>query len=182
MVALYGVVAPWSFRIGGRFTPTAVWDGVGRLRDSAGNTYGLYVRFYPWLRGGATRIGNAPRPRLSLRGRAQVCTAIGTRYPFTLSGEMDGAWLRTDGAETHLSFAEPKNSGLRRHFSLHGVWNGPDLPLDDHKSMFMYFRHDGTLTPSGSYTSPVPEKHATVTLSWGSERDFESLCGSLHRP
>jgi len=43
----------------------------------------------------------------------------------------------------------------------------------------MNFRPDGTLTPSGSYTSPVPEKHATVTLAWGSESDFESLCASL---
>jgi hypothetical protein len=116
-----------------------------------------------------------------LRGKARVCTAAGVEFPFSLSGEMDGAWLRTDGAETHLIFAEPKSSGIRRHFSLHGVWNGPNLPVDDHKSMFMYFLQDGTLTPSRSYTSPVPEKHATATLSWGGERDFESVCQALHR-
>jgi hypothetical protein len=45
--------------------------------------------------------------------------------------------------------------------------------------MFMNFRPDGALTPSGSYTSPVPERHATVTLVWGNESDFDSLCASL---
>ena len=179
VLAVYGLLAPWSYRIGGRFTPLMRWEGVGRLRDSAGHSYGLYVSFYPWLRGGASRIGNAPRPRTSLRGTALVCTAAGTKYPFRLSGEMDGAWLRTDGAEIHFTLAEPRTSGIRRHFSLHGIWNGPELPLDDHKSMFMYFLQDGTLTPSRSYTSPVPEKHATATLSWGGEGDFESLCKTL---
>jgi hypothetical protein len=38
-----------------------------------------------------------------------------------------------------------------------------------------------TTTPSGSYTSPLPDKHAIVTLSRGGKSDFESLCASISR-
>lgn len=177
-LALYAVLAPWSFRIGDRWTP-ATWWGVGRLRDSNGAQYGLYAYFSPDFRGGASRLGNAPWPRTGLRGRAWVCTAGGAKYRFDLRGQIAGAWLYTDGAEMSLSLREPSGPKTPRAFSLYGAWRGTELPLDDHKTMLMHFRPDGTLTPSGSYTSPLPDRHATVTLAWGSYSDFESLCASL---
>jgi hypothetical protein len=181
MAAVYALLAPWSFRIGGRWTPGAWW-GVGRLRDSTGAQYGLYVYFYPAFRG-ASRIGHDPFPRTGLRGRAAVCTAGGRQYAFDLRGQISGAWLDADGKQVSLSLSEPRALTIRRHFSLFGVWQGPNLVLDDHKSMIMYFRPDGTLTPAPSYTSPLPDKHANVTLSWGSQSDFESLCASIfHAP
>ena len=64
-------------------------------------------------------------------------------------------------------------------FDLSGSFSGPELAMDDQKSIFMYLQPDGKLTPTRSYTSPVPEKHATVTLQWGSEADFDRLCGEL---
>jgi hypothetical protein len=181
-VVFYVAVVPWSLHIGGRWTPLGTWQGVGRLRDSAGTQYGLYVRFYPFLRRGrrgGLRVGRRPWPSYDLRGTASACPAGGAKYEFNLRGEISGLWLDTDGKQVVLSLSEPRGPKLRRAFSLYGAFNGQDLVLDDRKTMFMNFRPDGTLTPSGSYTSPVPEKHATVTLSWGSYADFESLCAKI---
>jgi hypothetical protein len=174
------VLAPWSFRIGARWTPAVTWSGFGRLRDSSGAQYGLFVSFSPNLRGGAGRISRAnPLFNYGLRGTGWVCTGRGTRYRFDLRGGIYGLWRDTDGAYTHLSLAEPRGPKNRRQFDLYGEWHGPQLVLDDHKSMFIHFLPDGSLTPARGYTSPVPEKHANVTLSWGTERDFESLCETL---
>jgi hypothetical protein len=181
IAAAYGIMAPWAFHAGDRWTPNTVWRGVGRLRDSSGAQYGMYCYFFPYFRGGASRLGRAPWPRVGLRGKASVCTGGDAKYHFNVSGEIDGAWLRTDGAEMTLYLKEPAGPKIRRAFSLYGGWRGPELPLDDHKTMFMNFRPNGTLTPSGSYTSPVPEKHATVTLAWGNQSDFDALCASLGR-
>ena len=93
--------------------------------------------------------------------------------------EIEGAWLRTDGADMTLNLREKANGKLLRHFSLYGTWQGTELPLQDHKSMFMYIQPGGALTPTRSYTSPVPEKYANVTLSWSTHADFQAICASL---
>jgi hypothetical protein len=178
VAAVTAVISPWAYHIGGRWT-LAYWTGVGRLRDSNGSQYGLYVYFLPYARGGASRLPGQPWPRYSVRGDAKVCTANGAVYPMRLTGTLYGAYLDTNGSQLNFDLSEPRGPALRRHFGLYGTWQGPSLVMDDHKTMFMYFRPDGTLTPSGRYTSPVPEKHATVTLSWGSTGDFQSLCSKL---
>jgi hypothetical protein len=178
VLALYGLIAPWSFHIGDRWTPLVTWTGVGQLRDSTGAQYGLYASFFPYFRGTSRLGGGHDWPRCGLRGQAWVCTANGTKYKFDLRGQIYGAWLNSVGKELTLSLNEKPG---RRHFTLYGAFRGTELVLDDHKTMFMYFRPDGTLTPSGSYTSPVPEKHANVTLDWGSYSDFEAVCASLAR-
>jgi len=78
-----------------------------------------------------------------------------------------------------LALSESGHPKLPRQFQLYGMWRGPDLVLDDRKSMFIHFLPGGNLTPNPLSTAPVPEKHATVTVSWGSLSDFESICGSL---
>jgi hypothetical protein len=186
VLAVYALMVPWSFHIGGRWTPTTSWQGVGRLRDSAGQQYGLRLSFFPDIshrgRGGTVHVGpRMPMPRSPLRGKALVCTAGGMRIPFDVGGDMYGAWLNSDGKLVHLNLGEKTNDKPKRHFSLYGSFHGPELPLDDHKSMFMYLQPDGKLTPTRSYTSPVPEKHATVTLEWGTDADFDRLCGELRR-
>jgi len=184
-LGLYALTVPWAFHIGGRWTPTTAWSGVGRLRDGNGNRYGLYLQFYPDVpsygrRGGSVITGPShPTPQSALRGQASVCTAQGTIVPFDVHGYLYGAWSEIEGNEIDFWLAEPGKQKLRRHFELHGAFHGAGLPLDDHKTMLMYFRPDGTLTPAPSYTSPVPEKHATVTLQWGNTSDFEALCKTL---
>ena len=176
-VIAYCAVAPFTFHIGGRWTPLGRWNGVGRLRDSAGAQYGLYLRFGPYVDIDSRNDGMSVCCELS--GKAQVCTAGGAKYPFDVSGGISGAWLHTDGSKVNFNLAEPGHPKLPRQFNLSGVWRGPDLVLDDQKSMFIHFLPGGNLTPAPSYTSPVPEKHASVTVSWGSLSDFESLCASL---
>jgi hypothetical protein len=183
VLALYVLLAPWAFHIGGRWTPTTAWYGVGTMRDSTGARYGLYLSFYPDIETGR-RANNAitglahPTPRTRLRGDAKVCTGQGSTFAFDVRGDMYGAWLDAEGHEMALGLTEPGTQRPRRHFQLVGAFHGADLAMDDDKSMFMYFLHDGTLTPARSYTSPVPEKHATVTLKWGTKADFDALCAS----
>jgi hypothetical protein len=184
-VAVIALIAPWSFHIGGRWTPITMWQGVGRLRDSSGQVYGLSLSFFPDIqyrrRGGGVHVGPAfPTPRTSVRGKAMVCTSQGLRIPFDVRGDMYGAWVNAEGKLLSLGLAEHSNDKPKRRFSLHGSFQGPELAMDDHKSMFMYLLPDGKLTPARSYTSPVPEKHATVTLQWGNETDFDRLCRELH--
>lgn len=174
--AVYALIAPWSFHIGGRWTPVTWW-GVGRLRDSSGAEYGVYLYFFPDFRR-TSRLGGGGI-RCGLRGKAWVCTAGGAKYQFNLSGQIYGAWLDSDGKDMALSLREPRGPKLRRAFDLYGAWQGPELPLDDHQSMIRNFRPDGKLTPAGGYTSPLPDKHATVTLHWGRESDFDALCASI---
>ncbi|MFN7992576.1 MAG: hypothetical protein U0Q18_03200 [Bryobacteraceae bacterium] len=182
-VAFTALMVPWAFHTGGRWTLMTEWRGVGILRDSTGRQYALYVSFFPSLRrGGGVRSGPAmPWPRSSLRGSAIVCTQPGVRIPFDLRGNLYGAWLDADGKELQVSLNEQAKNKPRRHFSLYGSFWGPRLVLDDHKSMFMYLLPDGKLTPARSYTSPVPERHASVTLEWGDESDLDHLCRELPR-
>ncbi len=181
-VAVTLLLAPWSFHVGDRWTPNGIWRGAGRLRESTGAQYGLFLSFYADLHHRGSRSFGGPALRNGLRGNAQVCTAAGAKYRFDVRGGIAGAWLHTEGGQMTLDLREPPGPKLRRTFSLYGAWSGGELPLDDHKSMFRNFRPDGTLTPSGSYTSPVPERHATVTLASGNQSDFDSLCASLHAP
>src|SRR5215831_2504816 len=49
VAVVYGVAAltsPWSFHIGGRWTPLLYWSGTGKLVTRSG-TYPLYVSFFP---------------------------------------------------------------------------------------------------------------------------------------
>jgi hypothetical protein len=45
--AVFILIAPWIFQIGGRWAPSTQWDGFGLLRDSAGVPYGLCFRLLP---------------------------------------------------------------------------------------------------------------------------------------
>lgn len=183
VLAVYALLAPWAFHIGGRWTWSTTWSGVGELRDSHGARYGLYVYFYPEMRrgrGGGMHYGPAhPTPDTWLRGTATVCTAQGAKFPFKLSGDVYGAWRDVEGNEIVFDLREQTKEKTARHFQLVGAFHGSDLTMDDRKSMFMYFLPDGKLTPARSYTSPVPEKYARVTLQWGSTSDFDQLCAGL---
>lgn len=175
----YVLAAPVSFHLGGRWTPIGRWTGVGRLRDSAGVLYGLYLRI-----NAAPNIDmrNEATTCCEISGDAQVCTAGGAQYRFHVTGSLSGAWLRSDGAKVSLALSETGHPRVSRTFRLAGIWRGPDLVLDDEKTMFTNFFPGGNLTPNTTTTAPVPEKHAKVTVSWGDLRDFDRVCASIHAP
>ncbi|HXS97148.1 MAG TPA: hypothetical protein VN736_21275 [Candidatus Limnocylindrales bacterium] len=172
----YVLAAPVSFHLGGRWTPIAQWKGVGRLRDSAGVVYGLFLQlnFSPTL-----DVRNQATTCCEIAGKAQVCTEDGARYQFKVSGQMSGAWLRTNGAKVELTLSEAERPKLPRTFRLAGVWRGADLNLDDQKSMYTNFLPGGKLTPNPMTRAGVPEKHATVVVSWGDLSDFDRACAGL---
>jgi hypothetical protein len=134
-------------------------------------------RSSPIFGAGATdTITGATAP--SFAAKPPYATAAGAQYQFGLRG-VTNAWLDTDGKTIMLDLREDRKQRPLRHFSLYGTWHGPDLVLDDRKTMFMYIQPGGSLAPTTSYTSPVPEKHAKVTMSWGSKAGFDSLCAAL---
>lgn len=149
------------------------------MRDSAGARYGLYVRLgvSPTM-----DFRNQASTCCELSGKAQVCTAGGAMYQFNLGGSISGAWLRTDGAKVNINFGESGHPKSPRVFKLSGVWRGPNLVLDDEKSLWANFLPGGNLTPSPTSISPVPDKHATAIISWGNLSDLASICAGIHNP
>src|SRR5439155_15179178 len=69
VVGITAVLQPWAFHIGGRWTPLSSWQGVGRLVDSAGRPYGLYLFFTTDLRHmrGFHVAPGKPTPQFNLR-------------------------------------------------------------------------------------------------------------------
>jgi hypothetical protein len=74
-VTVIGVITPWAFHIGGRFTPL-YWSGTGTLVAKAG-AYPLYVLLYP--ADGSNR----------LHGWGSLCISQNAVIPLNLHG--DGA-------------------------------------------------------------------------------------------
>jgi len=173
---VYVLITPWTFHMGGRWTPLQRWDGVGELRDSAGARYGLYVRLSPQVN---IDYRNDSMDCCTLYGKAQVCTAGGAKYNFDLSGGFSGAWLRSDGSKVNINLMESGHPRLPRQFYLTGVWRGANLALDDRSSMSLRLLPDGNLTPRANTTTADPAKHVRVTIGWGTLSDFDSLCASL---
>lgn len=175
-VFAFVLAAPAAFHQGGRWTPLGRWHGVGRLRDSAGKQYGMYLQFesYPDL-----DFRNEATSCCTMSGYAEMCTASGARYRFDINGRLSGAWLRTDGHRVELALSESGHPKMARQFQLSGVWRGSELVLDDDKSMFVHFLPGGNLPPNAFTTGPVPEKHAKVTVSWGELGDLEPICASI---
>src|SRR5690349_17340233 len=108
-VAFTALMVPFAFHWGNRSTLMTEWQGVGRLRDSSGEVYGLHLSFFPYLR----RVGRGPHvgpvrpwPRYDLRGTARVCTQQGMRIPFDVRGDIFGAWLDADGKLIELDLRE----------------------------------------------------------------------------
>lgn len=173
--AVFILLTPWAFHMGGRWSPFPSWTGVGQLRDSYGAQYGMVLTISPYLPTGrgnpGLQIHHRAWPRVDLRGDATLCTAAGTIHKYKMTGEIYGAWRDADGKEVRLYLTDKTAPRVLVPLRLDGFWHGPSLVLDDQKTMFMDFRPGGDLRPAPSYTSPVPERHATVTLTAGTYSD-----------
>jgi hypothetical protein len=173
------VPAPWSFHIGGQFTPLGQWDGYGPVRASDGGNYLLFTH----LQGGV--IGRADPPSCTihgtcgtLRGSAQLCTESGQVYSFSLSGKMHG-WLTTDKSPTdiELSGGSPVPLPHGQVVAFHGVWRGPVLPVASTDGSFT-----AAFTPAGAIrkaTARAGAGTASGTLRSGSATAFDQACKRL---
>jgi hypothetical protein len=176
MFLVTALLAPWAFRIGGRWTP-AMWQGVGILRTESGDAYPLYIYFFPKFRGMSRLRLNGQRPTNALGGAGWLCSAQGVTQRMDLSGDIYGTYLNTDGNQTGFRLLDARhafriNPQNRRYFGLHGRWNGPELVMQDDGDWERTF-HPG---PHDS------KKRANVTFTWASYSDFKKLCAATAIP
>ena len=168
ILGLYALLAPWSYHIGGRWTPV-FWWGCGRLRTASGAEYPLFLYFYPSLGYGSRLAYKGRRPSSGLQGMAWLCTSPGVTQRLSLRGTIYGAYLHTEGSLIHFRLLQPRpfiDTGRRRdYFDLYGEWHGQDLVMEDHGSWERSFQRGSR------------NEQAAVTLSWGSYRDFKRQCG-----
>lgn len=174
VVVLYGVLAitaPWSFHIGGRWTPLATWNGYGQLVTEGGIAYPLYVSFFPSSHFSQLHREGL-RPTGGLQGSGWICTSPGTTERLTLSGTIYGGWRSTDGSLMTFRLVEARifDTGQDRgFFDLAGRWQGPKLVMEergDHGELGHPFR------------SGLRIDHASVSLNWGSYSDFKNVCAN----
>lgn len=167
LAVLYGVI-PWSFHIGGRWTPWLTWHGYGELLTKGGVRYPLYVSLFPSSHFSPLHLQGL-RPTGGLQGSAWLCTAPGVTQRLTLSGTVYGGWRSTDGSLFTFRLVEPRiiNVGQAQgFFDLTGRWQGPKLVMDDEGHVPDTFR------------SGLRIEHASVTLDWGAYSEFQELCAS----
>jgi hypothetical protein len=173
------VPAPWSFHIGGRFTPLGQWDGYGPVRASNGGRYLLFTH----LQGGVIAHGGRPGCAFhggcnTLRGSAKLCTQSGRVYSFSLSGKVHG-WLTTDGSLTSidLSGGSPVPLPHGHVVAFQGTWHGPVLPIADTGGSFTAaFTAAGRIRKN---TSTAPAGTAHGTLRYGTAVAFSQACHAL---
>jgi hypothetical protein len=163
--AVAAITSPWSFHIGGRWTPFLSWSGYGKLVTNNG-TYPLYITFYPSPHFSRLQLDGL-RPSGGLRGNGWLCAAPGAIERLRLHGTIYNGWSSTDGSLTQFRLNEWNNIDLGEHrgfFDLYGRWQGPQLVMDDRN------RYSATLR------SGVKPEHASITFDWGTYSDFKSIC------
>lgn len=169
---LYGLVAitaPWSFHIGGRWTPLLTWHGYGELVTKNGTEYPLYINFYPSSHFSQLHLEGL-RPTGGLQGSGWLCTSPGVTQYLDLSGTIYGGWRSTNSSLMAFRLLEHRiinTGGYWGFFDLRGRWQGPTLVMDergDHGEIGAPFR------------SGLRIDHASVTLNWGSYSEFKAAC------
>ncbi len=163
--AVAAITSPWSFHIGGRWTPFLTWSGYGNLVTKNG-TYPLYISLTPASH--FSRLhSEGMRPTGGLKGNGWLCTAPGTIERLKLSGTIYNGWSSTEGSVMGFRLNEWNGIDLGQHrgyFDLSGHWQGQQLVMDDHGAY------------SSTLSSGVRLEHASVTFAWGSYSDFKAIC------
>jgi hypothetical protein len=165
--AVAAITSPWSFHIGGRWTPFLSWSGYGTLVTKNG-TYPLYISFYPSSHFSRLHLDGL-RPTGGLQGNGWLCTAPGTIERLSLSGTIYNGWSTTEGSLMGFRLNERNAIDLGQHrgyFDLYGRWQGLQLVMDDRGGYSTTFR------------SGLRPEHASVTFDWGSYSDFKPMCAS----
>jgi hypothetical protein len=164
--------ASWSIGLGGRDTLTGVW--VEMLRARQGAEYGLVLNLDYKERGGPSYRTGGPTPSDNLRGRATLCTPLGERYAYEISGKADPL----GGIEAlWLEYGDPKLSAL--NFRLSGAWRPPALTLTTDRNPFL---PDGRFVPTRVLNSDDPDdRFAPFVLTKGDAGAFEAICRRIQR-
>ncbi|HET9309372.1 MAG TPA: hypothetical protein VFO46_25380 [Candidatus Sulfotelmatobacter sp.] len=175
LIAVYAVVVvlnPWAFHIGERWTPLLYWTGTGKLVTKSG-TYPMMVTLFPASHFSRLHLDGL-RPTGGIQGNALLCTSRGVTQYLDLSGTIYGGWRSTDGALMDFRLLERRTArdalvgtNDRGFFDLYGYWHGPQLRMDDRGEWSERFR------------SGLRVEHASMTLEWGRNADFNAACASM---
>lgn len=170
---VWGVEAamnPWALHIGSRSTPPMCWHGTGPVVSKDGKKYPLYVVFAPGKPGGTSLPREGKRWSANLTGVGRLCVAPGTPERMRVTGTMYGGY--SGSADSLFAFRLNEwpnvlvinsNGGF---FDLAGMWHGQELVMDRPNEQGLTFK------------SGVLIDHATVTLHWADEAEFDAACGS----
>jgi hypothetical protein len=176
--------SPWSFFIGGRFTPLAQWTGYGKLHSPAGGDYGLFLRLAHHQ---SDNLAGAFAAKPNLRGSAILCTPEGEKYEYRLEGTVRNAWLQTEGRSTGLRLVtldrEPQlRSGLERlglqSNDLRGVWRHGNLVLDDSGAASSRAPSDPPKPRHGKRRSSRRADRAATVVSYANLSAFNDFCAN----
>jgi hypothetical protein len=176
VVLLFAVIAPWSFHIGGRWTPMSWW-GYGTLHTESGD-YPIFIYFYPNPRSTSRLRLNGQRPSIGLRGNGWLCSAQGVTQRLDVTGDIYNTYVNTEGskmslrlldARKYLQLSTPTN---RRYADFTGAWQGSQLVMKETYGWEQNFRHD----PNHR------NDRASITFNWSSYFDFKNVCNSTVIP
>lgn len=165
------ITNPWSFHMGGRWTPFLTWHGSGELVTKGGREYPLYINLYPSSHFSRLHLDGL-RPTGGLQGSGWLCTSPGVAQYLDLSGTIYGGWRSTGGSLMAFRLLEwyttrdrllGRTTG-RGFFDLTGRWQGQKLAMNDRG-------HVPDTFPSG-----LRIEGASVAFDWGSYREFKELC------
>jgi len=169
--------SPWSFFIGGRFTPFTQWTGYGKMHSAAGGDYGLFLRLAHHQ---SDDVANAFQATPNLRGSAILCTPQGERYEYRVEGTVRDAWLQTEGRPTGLQLLTADRQPQLRNLGLHtsdlrGVWHHGTLVLED--------PGPASAAPAAKSKARHRKRHATrgsdhspTVVSFGDLSAFNDFC------
>jgi hypothetical protein len=162
--------SPWAFYIGGHFSPTASWEGSGKVKSSTGANYGMYLKLTYYT---------ARRSSRNLTGGALLCTPQGETFQYNIYGWIEHAWLSTESQHTKLDLWKVKGARVDTSFHLEGKWQDGELVLKDNGSLGVPFRADGSVQAKGIYgANPIKNEHADVSVAYGTKLDFDELCAN----
>lgn len=182
VLALYGLIAPWGFYLGGNsFHIDPEWRGWGRMHSNNLGDFAVYVRFGPNLRSGSRFY-----PSSALRGFANLCTPRGEEFRMRLTGSMRAhLGLNTNGEKVSLGISYwPVFTGgfitdRRPSIGFRGQWQNPDILLDDNGSLAIAFEPDGTVYRGHDPNRHPPHEIVSLILRPGTYDDFKAACGTL---
>lgn len=166
------VMEPWSIGIGGRDVLLGAWSG--SLRAQQGAEYGLYLDLAYREKSVGYRRG-AGRSQTNLTGRAVLCTPVGQRFEYAVSGS---AGRSGDIKQLWLEYGDPKLSAL--NFRMSGAWRQGALTLTVPRHN--PFLPDGRFITPRTVSSADPEDYfAPSTLTARDRATFEAICQRIRR-
>lgn len=181
VAALYGMLAPWAYYLGGNtFHINPGWTGWGRMHSNNLGDFAVYVRIQPSFRGSRVYAGSY------LSGLGYLCTPRGETFRMHLGGGMRARLpLITNGEKINLymyswpAFIGGFTGDHRPGITLRGQWQNPNIVMDDQGSLARAFLSDGTVYRGHDPQRLPPKEVVPLTLQPGTYSDFKSACSTL---